>query len=173
MNRWMKILSVVCVLNGVLPAFALERPELHFDQRTWIVGYQGRGPGQVLVEFVPEGQKIDAWTELVSAQFLIGKQKEMTVPQYVESAKKVVMDKCPAARWREIRTGEEDALYEWSVDACKGVDDQSQLTRVMRGTEGLHVLYYAIKRSPLPVEKRDEWSRLLGETKLLRDDVGA
>jgi len=169
MKRLFKLIAIASLLNFAIPAFALERPQIQFDKRSWIVSYQGTTAEQVLIEFVPEGQGVESWSELLSTQFLIGMQQQMPIAEYVEKAKKTISAKCPAVRWKTLKQTEEGAMYEWGVDACKGIDDQSELTRVIRGAEGLHVLRYVIKRSPFPTDKRAEWTRLLSEIKLLRD----
>ncbi len=169
MNKLWKFLWIVSLIWAAAPALALERPEIHFDDRTWTIAFQGVRGDQLGIDFVPDGQTAQNWSEMLSTQFLIGMQDTLSVPDYVARAKQTISRQCPAVRWKAVRESPEEALYEWNVDACKGVEDQSELTRVLRGEEGLHVLRYVIKRSPLPAEKRTQWTRLLGETKLLKD----
>ena len=155
------------VLFSAGAAAALERPEIHFDDQTWVVGNQATAGDILAVEFIPEGQTIDNWSEMVTSQLFSGFIKPGGVALLLDKTKNNLSQKCPAIRWKVVRQSESDAVYEWGVDACKGVDDQSEIARIIQGNEGIHVLHYAIKKSPIPSEKRVEWTRRLEETRLL------
>ncbi|KRG13618.1 hypothetical protein ACA29_07965 [Lederbergia galactosidilytica] len=47
----------------------LEDLTLHFDDRDWQVGFEHEDAGNMMREYVVDGESVEAWTELVTAQF--------------------------------------------------------------------------------------------------------
>ena len=106
------------------------------------------------------------WNEMVTAQLWIGLRSE---PKYwVEYVKKSTGEQCPNRQFNMFAETPEDALYEWSVTGCGDIPAQSELARVHLGLDGLHVLHYAIKQSPMPEEKRQLWAQNLQNTQFVK-----
>ncbi len=158
-------LSLVAASAGPSPAF--ERPEIHFDDRIWKVGYEVARENQIMVEFILENETIDHWTELVTTQFFKNLQQKTSLENYLASTKKSIQERCASLQWNVVRSTKSDVIYEWSVSGCAGVADQSEIARVIKGAEGIHVLHYAIRAPALPSKKRKEWLALLTQARLL------
>ncbi len=155
------------LLIALATAWAFERPEIHFDKRTWKVGHQSSKGDQTMVEFVLENESVGNWSELVTTQLFAGLQEKMSVAEYVAAMHKSIGERCPKVKWNTIRSGDTDAVYEWSVSACSGVADQSEIARVFKGLEGIHIVHYAMRKPDMPAASRKEWLGLLERARLL------
>ncbi len=133
----------------------LERPIIVFDERTWKLAVQDVKNNRVVAYFVLEGQSVQKWSELVTAELYIGLR---TDPKYfVEYVHNEAMKKCPKTEWKVLKDEPHDILYEWSIKDCAGVPDQSEIVRVFFGYDGLHVLHYAIKLGEIPEARHQGW----------------
>ncbi len=145
-----------------------ERPLIPFDDRKWKVGYQNAVNNMLITEFVLEGETVENWTELVTVQLFIG--LETATPEaMVSTSKKILEETCKSPYWKELKKGENDILYEWSIKGCSSGPDQSELSRVIRGKDGMHVIHYAIKKVPMPKDKRARWIEALTKTEIVKD----
>ena len=71
-----------------------------FDPAEWMVGNQARGAG--LTEFVRPGEKIDNWTELLTAQLLRRSAYPATVDEMVSGSHQALVKRCPEATMNVI-----------------------------------------------------------------------
>lgn len=168
MTRRARLLAACfTLLLASSPVSAFERPEIRFDSRTWKVGHQASSKNQIMVEFVLDSETVENWTELVTTQLISGLDTKTTIADYIAGTKQSIENRCPSLKWNTIRTRETDAIYEWSVSSCKGVPDQSEIARVFKGVEGIHIVHYAVRKSAMSPLKREEWIGLLEKARLL------
>ncbi len=167
--RGVVVVAVLCLVPlADRAALALERPELHFDKRKWKQGFQANQSNQRLVEYVLEGETVENWSELVTAQLLLGVQEKSTLDEYLKFSEKVLRGSAKGnVEWKVIRRGPKEVLYEWKLTNDPKIPDQHEIARVIVGREGFHVLHYAAKTSKLPDDKRQEWIRLLSAARIL------
>lgn len=156
------ILSAFCCA----PCYA-ESVELHFDNRLWEVGYRAQNEKQGLIEYVLKGETVESWTELVSLQFFSGLQAKTTPEEFIVFTKRTIEERCPTVKWNVIRTSDTDALFEWEATNSPKIADQHEICRIIIGAEGVHIIHYATKKTPLPLDKRIEWIALLEASKIV------
>ncbi len=152
--------------QSAIPLDKLERPVIVFDQRSWKLGYQNAANNQVIAEFVVDGQTVQNWTELVTAQLFLGLRSEPRY--YVQYVKEKTAAACPDAQWNTIQESPYDVMYEWSVRNCSKAPDQSEIARVILGADGLHVLHYAIKAKEMSAENRQKWIECLKASQIVK-----
>lgn len=128
---------------------------------------------QVIVEFVPPGQKIEDWTELLTSQSLKMPRKPPAIDALAASSYENLVKQCPGkVTWnviaREIPTtpGRESMLFEWSVKDCPPEADQHEVARILYGKFNIFRVAYVAKTSSLAPEKRDKWIGELTATKI-------
>jgi hypothetical protein len=114
----------------------------------WKVGSQkdlGRGRGTI-VELIPASESIDQWQQLATIQFFEGEHR---TPQVVMRALETSMKtRCPTStEWRV--SGEElhSVPYEWRIHSCTGQDNQTEISRILQGNDGLHRIAYTEKET--------------------------
>ncbi len=144
----------------------LERPVIVFDERNWKIGYQDVRNSQVIAEFVVDGENVNHWTELVTAQLFIGLRSEPRY--YVEYVKQKVLATCPSTQWQLLNQTPYDVMYAWSVKGCASAPDQSEIARVILGVDGMHVLHYAVKEAEMSAENRQKWIGCLQASQIVK-----
>ncbi len=144
----------------------LERPVIVFDKRQWKLGYQDSRANQVIAEFVLEGETVQNWTELVTAQLFIGLRSEPRY--YVEYVKKETARTCPGAKFEILREAPYDVTYAWSIRGCAAAADQAEVARVVLGLDGTHVLHYAVKTGEWPAAERQKWQECLEASQFVK-----
>lgn len=123
----------------------------------WKVGYQqdfGSGNGYIR-EFVPENESINDWSKLISIEFLEGEQRGLI--EYVEYFSDKRKKQCPGTEFKILGKDEFTITYKFSFPSCLGHDEQSEVTRMFLGNDGLHRLSYAEKTSKLSDKVINYW----------------
>ena len=168
-----KVFIGIIVLGALLLLFSssnnvyAEKVQLHFDDRQWEVGYNAKNNEQGIIEYVLKGESVSAWSELVTAQIMFGLQTKVSAREYMEDMEKNIKKMCPNAKWDVIVDGANDILFEWQVADIPNYADQYEITRIINGNEGIHIIHYATKKPPISSERRSEWIKLLKSATLV------
>jgi hypothetical protein len=128
----------------------------------WKVGNQhdsGRGKGTI-VELVPVAESIDDWRHLGTIQFFEGEHRS---PEAMMTALESRMrSRCPdTTEWRVISAEPHSIVYEWRIHSCAGQDDQSEISRILEGNDGLHRIAYTEKGDSMDPTNRAFWMAAL------------
>jgi hypothetical protein len=120
-----------------------------FDDRRWECAQASTTAQVILQEFVPQGDQISEWHELVTVQALAIKPS-VALADYAgfvrSSLEARVVD--GAFEWQILGRRSDALTYSWTLEDDVAAVDQLELVRVIRGTTALHELHYAI-RAPL------------------------
>ena len=91
----------------------------------WTIGGHSESRTQRVTEYVPPGQKIESWTELLTVPDDQETRKPPAIDALAASAYKDLTKRCPGkvtwnviAREAASRRGGESLLFEWSVKDC-------------------------------------------------------
>ena len=155
---------IICTLLSVVVIFmcfgdicAAEHADPVFDGRSWKLGWSKNQDGAVYEEYVLDGESVEAWSELVTVQFFPGLQKNTSPDIYEASVKTDLTSVCPSIQWESIYQTKDERMWKWSIKGCPGQEDQSEIARLMRTSDGIHLWHYAIKQAPLPPDKEKTW----------------
>ncbi len=118
-----------------------------------------------MFEFVPKGQTVDNWKELITLQFY-PKLKNVQVAGFETTFIRELAAHEPQAQAKQISTSPEDVLFEWKVVNSKLNPDQFELDRIIKGKEGLHMIHYAVRTSALSDNEEKKWLNFLRSAKL-------
>lgn len=178
MNQISKIAMVSCaLLVGSNASHAAEQEGLigGFNLDEWTFASESEDKKQRIVEFVPAGQKIEAWTELLTMQTLKKPRKPPAIDGLAASSYENLVKQCPGkVTWnviaRDMPTagGAESMLYEWAVTDCPPEADQHEVARILYGKFNIFRIAYVAKTSSLVQEKRDKWIAELTTAQILR-----
>ncbi len=161
-------IAAAALLICAAPALAQETVEAVFDGRPWKLGSQDYNQEKkaALKTFVPEGSSAEAWIELITLQFFEGLQEKVTIGQFLEKVQAGMRAACPEVVWSTVSEEKNEAVYTWSIKGCQGQPDQTEITRVLAGGEGMHIWHYAVKDPALALEKKKEWIDRLNQFRL-------
>jgi hypothetical protein len=139
-----------------------------FDVQEWTVAHQSANQRERIMEFVPPGHKITAWTELMTLHTLRRPPGPPDVDGLAAAAFEPLSKRCPGRvtwnvirRWMRTETEEASMLYEWTVKDCPPEADQHEVARIVYGKFSIFRLAYTAKTGELEPVKRDKWIREL------------
>jgi len=134
---------VAALIAGLLvaaaPASAQEYLIGGFNPGEWKIGHQTADRNQRVTEFIRPGEKIDSWTELLTAQLLRKSAYPASVDDMVAASHQKLASRCPQAtinviaRQAPSATEESGMLFEWTVKNCPPDADQHDMARTAPG----------------------------------------
>ncbi len=114
----------------------------------------------IIVEYTRQGETVEQWKELVTAQvYPLGPK----VKEVVEGMKTHLRRDCPSVVWQVISEKENDEMIEWSNTQCANLDFQHELMRTYISGKQLNVLRYTTKKIPISPKVREEWIGILSK----------
>jgi hypothetical protein len=146
----------------------LEAAQVPASTSGWIIGSLREDSGTgTLIEYVPEDESIDAWSKLVTVQFLEGRRTPLD--EQVRELERAMRRRCPErVEWTVLEEGRDSVLYEWRIRDCPPADDQHELARLMRGNDGTHRVAYCEKSAAIDATTREDWLAKLRSTRLVK-----
>jgi len=165
--------SRTCLLTIVLFALgtgAQAQENLKFlPPPDWALANTQQTRDELLMEFVPKGEKIDNWTELLTFQQLRRGRESPSPREFYESVKQVRDKRCPGlTEWAIVEEAEGALLYEWKTTGlCENQPPQSELVRLIFGRNTGYRIAFTT-RSPLTSETRTKWIEWLRGLSLSR-----
>lgn len=144
-----------------------EKPYFDFDGRNWKIGYKKANSQKSFTEYVLEGETVHNWSELITVQEFAGLQERRTSEECMEFMKEEIAKLCSQVEWNVLNKNDKDITYEWKITNCLGQDDQHEIARIISGKEGIWVVHYATKKTPVSTERRQEWIKILNSVTLL------
>jgi hypothetical protein len=133
-----------------------ETQTIVFDQRAWQAAWGKKGSDGITIEYVPMGDDINNWNELITSQFFPGLQKKATPKEFaayiIESMKK--------SGYKPIVTIHQDTpeqcIFEFRIESPTN-QEQDEIQKVTKGSDGLYVLHYVIKKPDMGKDNRKLW----------------
>ncbi|HWQ94893.1 MAG TPA: hypothetical protein VN418_05275 [Gammaproteobacteria bacterium] len=122
----------------------------------------------VILEYVPDGQTLDNWSELLTIQYL--GPAAITPHVLMEQARDRMQTRCPNVFWEIISQDAGSVLYEWRISQCPTLADQHEVARLMRGIDGLHRVAYVAKVTELSQQQRGKWIKTFSEAYIEKND---
>lgn len=113
------------------------------------------------MEWVKPGEKVEAWTELVTVDTLKW-AKTIRLPAFYDALKTMRSARCPdMTEWEVIDQTDESLLYEWRTrGVCEGNPPQVELARLVLTKDSFYRVGYAT-RGELTAEARTTWLEYL------------
>lgn len=122
------------------------------ERRTFASGHDDGH--RSIAEYVPEGQEIESWRELIAIEALDDRMPQ-EAPKATMTKLKAAMEKRGGKlEWNGIEEDASSALYEWAIRGASGVEDQGEIARLVQGIDAMHRAAYAYESVPLAAERR-------------------
>ena len=136
------------------------------DLATWQLGYEGEDADQALREYVPNGQTVNHWTEMVSS----GRFKDPVSPQAMYGIIKFgVLLGCSSAHVSVIEETDDSILFEWWQDDCGGIPAQHEIRRICADRRGTYTLSYVQKTHQMSSADRTRWISIIKASRVRPD----
>jgi len=138
----------------------LERQKIVFDDRPWQAVW-GKDTSEVTtIEYVPAGDNINDWHELITSQFFPGLQEKVTPKDYVDIMMNNLKQSGIHPIVNMIEVSPKQVIFEFRVESPENLK-QDELQKITKTDNGLYVLHYVIKESDMGQTARDKWLKNL------------
>ncbi|HHM2300957.1 TPA: hypothetical protein ACRIDK_003938, partial [Legionella anisa] len=133
-----------------------EQLKIAFDDRPWQMAWGNKNSIGTTIEYIPAGDNINDWNELVTSQFFPGLQKKMTLKQFantmVENVKSLGYQ--PVVNYLEDT--EDRVILEMRIEKPQN-QVQDELELFLKDDQGIYLLHYVIKKADMGNENREKW----------------
>jgi len=137
-----------------------EKQKIQFDQRPWQAAWGKKTDLITTVEYVPAGENVEQWNELITSQFMPNLQDKFSPKQFVE----VMIQQLKDGGFNPVITILSDTpdqvMFEFRITTPDNMI-QDELQKVTRGKDGIYVLHYVIKKADMGEKNRSLWIKNL------------
>ncbi|KTD16091.1 hypothetical protein [Legionella jordanis] len=133
-----------------------ERQQIVFDNRAWVAAWAKNTGQMITVEYVPEGQNINDWQELITSQFAEGLQKKVSPLQFCETIVLALEQSGFKPKITFFEKTNDRIIFEFQIHAPEHFQ-QDELQMITRGQKGIYILHYVIKQTDMGEANRKLW----------------
>jgi hypothetical protein len=142
-----------------------EKQNIKFDNRAWKIAWGKKTPYITTVEYVPRGEDINNWHELVTTQFMPGLQDMVTPKAFAEKFLKGYEESGFKPDATFLKDTPDQVIFEFKITApLSQIQDEIQV--ITKGKDGLYAVHYAIKEADMGKEKRSLWLKNLTDSSI-------
>ncbi|MBI5363262.1 MAG: hypothetical protein HZA53_08790 [Planctomycetes bacterium] len=163
-------LALVALVPFVAGCQATQDVETLFlpDREDWKRVHAADDGHQTVVEFVPQGQELAAWRELITVQGLDDRRPREAPTKTMGALRDAMRARGGKLEWSVIEESADSVLYEWTLAGAPGIEDQGELARLVLGKDAMHRAAYAYKGLPLAPERRADRLALLRNARVVK-----
>lgn len=147
-------------ISTTAPLAPYERHDIALDRNSWQVGYTNTDSDGTVVEYIPRGQTIESWSELVATRFFVGLQKSATVAMLYQRYTKTALENCKHSHLQTLIEGPRNIIYEWNNQNCTDTIEakpQYEIARIFESDDGLHRISYACREKAVFESVKEDW----------------
>lgn len=150
------------------PQRSAQRIPLHlikheFDGREWKVGYQAGNSKEIISEWVVNNETVEDWNELLTTHF---HYHNMPIRRFSSLMQELLGNDCPTLEIQIISEEDSRILFEWLHNGCRGHDAQREIRKLLKGTDGVYMLAYAVKEKEYSEMIYQRWMKIIMEAEL-------
>jgi hypothetical protein len=133
-----------------------EKQNIVFDHRTWKVAWGKKNEHITTIEYIPAGDDIDNWKELITTQYFPQLPKNITPVTLATAMVSDLKEKGYKPVITFHKKDPENVIFEFQIgDPPSQAQDEIQMIR--RGKNGLYILHYVTRNSDMGKEERTKW----------------
>ncbi|RUR13739.1 hypothetical protein [Legionella sp. km772] len=143
---------------------AYEKQKITFDNRVWKAVWGEHKDAITTIEYLPMGQNINHWNELITSQFIPGLE-EVSAKEFANRFLSNLKKTGVLYKSNFIDKQPKMVIFEYQVMQPKNLQ-QDELQKIVKGSDGIYVLHYATKKSDMGSKNRQKWLTLLKNSTL-------
>lgn len=132
-----------------------EKQKVVFDGRPWKAAWGKNSKEISTVEYIPVGDDINNWKELVTTQYIPG-LVNITPEQFGEHVLDQLHKQGVVFSVKAIENEPNQLIFEFKVSQPVNLQ-QDELQKIVKGKDGIYILHYAIKQADMSEENRQKW----------------
>lgn len=133
-----------------------EKLKIIFDDRYWLAAWGKNEPTITTIEYIPYGEDINHWNELITSQFFPGLQEKVTPKQFAELFLQKLTDSGYKPIVSFLKDTKDQVIFEFRIEQPIN-QAQDELQMITKDNQGLYVLHYAIKKANMGQQNREKW----------------
>lgn len=170
-------LTVAATLAFGAPARALEAENLLITKpKSYTVGYQKKSDTQMMSEWVPQGESVEAWTEMVTVQIFFN-MRDVSPAAYRKRMEKLWGDACLGSQVMNVKQGDENSYptMTWALrcpNNAKTGKPEFTWMKAIQGKDSFYLVQKAYKFEP-STEQVASWARFFDDVRVCDTRVAA
>lgn len=141
-------------------SLAHEKQFIEFDERIWQAAWSKEAEYITTIQYVPKGDNINDWSELMTTQFVPNAQDKISPEQFALLS----IDEIKKLGYTPIITllssTPDETIIEWRLDSPSS-QIQDEIKKVTKGKDGLYIIAYTIKKADMGEKNRQLWIKHL------------
>ena len=132
------------------------------DPIEWKNDHLDRNPTGFIAEFVPEGQTIQAWEEMVAQQITF---TDTSLSEHL-------------AEWEKmVRAGDPDVMISQETSDSSSITisydskkfNEYSLRKFTKGSDGIYAFAYHVRMNRIDPKRVDLWTKIIADSDLIRN----
>ncbi|TAL63001.1 MAG: hypothetical protein EPN84_05660 [Legionella sp.] len=143
---------------------SLEKQNIQMDSRPWKLAWGKQNGSNVTLEYIPFGDDINQWQELITTQFFAG-LTDVSAQDFANNVLKQLQQMNLVIETEFLEQQPNEVIFEFRIKDPVNLR-QDELQKVIKGKDGIYVLHYAIKKADMGSENRAKWLLFLKQSSL-------
>lgn len=137
-----------------------ESQHIIFDHRPWQAAWGKSTKSITTIEYLPLGDNLEQWKELITSQFIPSAANKITPEEYLNRVKETFKKANLTPKITIHQQTPQHILFEFQMASPSNLE-QDELQKITQTPKGLYLLHYVIKKSDMGHEKRNLWIKNL------------
>ena len=138
------------------------------DDRKWKKGHSTVNKKQVIIEWVPPGETVQNWSELVTMHIIRNTSRTLTPLKLAEITKEEFKKTCANVTQKIISITTNSALIERTTTSCAPARDEYSIIKIVNGLRSTTLITYA-STSQFSKADREKWIKLVDNAQLMNE----
>jgi hypothetical protein len=142
-----------------------ETQKIVFDERPWQATWGKKTSDSTTVEYVPMGDDINNWNELVTSQAFSGMPQDATPKEFAQT----IINNIEKSGFKPIVNFISDepnqVIFEFRIESPEN-QMQDELQIIKKVNNSFYVLHYVIKKSDMGKANREKWLKNLSNSSI-------
>ncbi|KTD73685.1 hypothetical protein [Legionella tucsonensis] len=144
-----------------------EQLKIVFDDRPWQMAWGNKSSIGTTIEYIPAGDDINHWHELVTSQFFPGLQKKMSLKQFANTMVENIKSLGYQPIVNYLEDTENRVILEIRIEKPQN-QVQDELEMFLKDDQGIYLLHYVIKKDDMGKENREKWLQNLKNSEKIK-----
>lgn len=132
------------------------------DPVKWNIDYADGSPQVIILEFVPEGQQIQDWKEMVSQQINF---TDLTLADHIDAWKRMITQVDPNVSLSEVLSDSDSQTVSYRSE----VFNEFAMRRFIKGPDGIYAIAYHVRLNLLDEDRLELWSDIIATSELVQN----
>lgn len=142
---------------------ATDRQNIVFDERPWQAVWGKDTPAITTIEYVPAGDDINNWSELLTSQYIPQLDKKLSAKDYYNLYAAKLKETKLNAVIKVHKESPDEIIFEFRITSPANME-QDELEKIVTTDKEIYILYYIVKKGDMGSEDRDKWLKNLEDS---------